>query len=237
MSEPHDRLRKVRQDAGYATAADAAKAFGWVGSTYASHENGNRGLRPDAADRYAAAFKTSAAYLLYGARDMTDGKVPSVEGGRRVKHMPYGGMLEAGAFRELEMYAQEADQPPAMVPYDGRFARLPQTSYQVRGDSMNQAGMPEGSLITTVEYLEYCEHYGDVKPGAFVVVERSRDGGQTVERTVKEIHRVKGGLEFRPRSSNPVHKPFIIPRDHKKDDGVLVQIIAVVIGIYHPLSV
>ncbi|XBQ17405.1 MAG: XRE family transcriptional regulator [Oceanicaulis sp.] len=66
MEEANERLKRARRDAGYDTAAAAAERFGWKRFTYFAHENGTRGLRKDAAERYARAFKVSAAWLLTG---------------------------------------------------------------------------------------------------------------------------------------------------------------------------
>ena len=66
MSEPYERLQEARARAGFANATDAARAFGWNENTYRSHENGERGLKPSVAERYAAALKVSAGYLLTG---------------------------------------------------------------------------------------------------------------------------------------------------------------------------
>ncbi|MBB5087475.1 XRE family transcriptional regulator [Roseospira marina] len=60
------RLRQARQQAGYATATDAALAFGWNPNTYKSHENGLRGLRGHALERYAGAFGVPPAWLQFG---------------------------------------------------------------------------------------------------------------------------------------------------------------------------
>lgn len=66
MTEMHERLAKARRDAGYDTPTEAARARGWNEVTYRAHENGERGLRPDAATKYARAFKVSAGWLLTG---------------------------------------------------------------------------------------------------------------------------------------------------------------------------
>lgn len=66
--EPSDRLRKARLEHGYQNAVDAARAYGWGVSTYVSHENGTRGLKPEVADRYAKAFKVPAEWILYGKK-------------------------------------------------------------------------------------------------------------------------------------------------------------------------
>lgn len=41
--EAADRLKQARLDAGFRTAADAYRHFGWIQSTYLGHENGSRG--------------------------------------------------------------------------------------------------------------------------------------------------------------------------------------------------
>ena len=66
MNEPFERLRLVREEAGYPDVVSAAKRFGWKKSTYTSHENGTRGIRPPVAADYARAFKVSFEWLLLG---------------------------------------------------------------------------------------------------------------------------------------------------------------------------
>lgn len=69
--EPCDRLQEARRKAGYETAVDAARAYGWGESTYISHENGTRGIKPRVADTYAKAFKVTPEWLLYGKTKKT----------------------------------------------------------------------------------------------------------------------------------------------------------------------
>jgi DNA-binding XRE family transcriptional regulator len=68
MEDASDRLQRARQKAGYENAVDAARAFGWGQSTYISHENGTRGLKPTIAEKYARAFRVTPEYILYGER-------------------------------------------------------------------------------------------------------------------------------------------------------------------------
>jgi len=65
----HERLRTARIDAGYETAAEAARAFGWSQYTVASNENGNRAFGRKAAERYAAAYHVGLEWLLTGKGD------------------------------------------------------------------------------------------------------------------------------------------------------------------------
>lgn len=60
------RLRMARAAAGYTSASEAVDRFGWNYATYSGHENGNRGVRLEVLQRYAAAFKVSTSWLLEG---------------------------------------------------------------------------------------------------------------------------------------------------------------------------
>ena len=64
--EISERLKDARLKAGFRSAAEAAERFGWVSSTYSSHENGTRGVKPDDVKKYALAFRSDPCYLLFG---------------------------------------------------------------------------------------------------------------------------------------------------------------------------
>lgn len=66
METSNDRLRQARERAGFESALAASRRFGWTHSTYASHENGQTSVPVKAAEKYARAFKTSAAWILTG---------------------------------------------------------------------------------------------------------------------------------------------------------------------------
>jgi phage repressor protein C with HTH and peptisase S24 domain len=65
---PHHRLRFAREQAGYASASDAARAMGVEEPTYLGHENGSRGLSRAGA-RYARFFHVSLDWLIGGRGD------------------------------------------------------------------------------------------------------------------------------------------------------------------------
>jgi len=69
MTEPFERLKLAREKAGYATAADGARAMGVKEVTYYHHENGTNGLSRSGA-RYAAFFRVSLDWLLEGRGQM-----------------------------------------------------------------------------------------------------------------------------------------------------------------------
>lgn len=66
MPTPADRLRRVREASGYATAKDAALAMGVAISTYTHHEKPPYSLPLRRAEKYAAFFGTTPEYLLFG---------------------------------------------------------------------------------------------------------------------------------------------------------------------------
>lgn len=62
----HSRLKQARIDAGYDTASDAARAFGWTVSSYLGYENGDRQPGKDTARKIAEAYRISLDWLLTG---------------------------------------------------------------------------------------------------------------------------------------------------------------------------
>ncbi len=65
-----ERLAQARKLAGFEDAKSAATAYGWNYFTYSQHERGERGLRPDKAERYAKAFRVRTSWLLIGEGEM-----------------------------------------------------------------------------------------------------------------------------------------------------------------------
>ena len=127
--KPHERLQQARLNAGYSTASSAAAAFGWTPSTYLGHENGSRGLRADAAKRYARAFGVSWAWLMgadEGFEEVIDALTP----------IPVAGVLDPGAYRErgfrlegipaelhLQVFGYNSAELEAFVAYGSRDAQ------------------------------------------------------------------------------------------------------------------
>lgn len=67
LATPATRLTFARVQAGYEDAVGFAREHGIPQSTYALHEKGSRGIRPDVAEKYASLLKNcSAEWILYG---------------------------------------------------------------------------------------------------------------------------------------------------------------------------
>ncbi len=125
MMEPSDRLQKARREAGYDNAVDAARAFGWGQSTYISHENGTRGLKPPVAEKYAKAFRVTPEWLLYGSK----GKKTPAPADRRT--VPLVGYVSAGAAAHFFGDQGPFDDVPAP-----EGASDETVAVEIRGDSL-----------------------------------------------------------------------------------------------------
>lgn len=97
MKTPAERLAHAREQAGYATATDAARAMGLKPSAYINHENNWRGFERHAA-RYAAFFRVSLEWLSTGKGDMKPRRSPGSFS------LPVRGKVGAGAIVDMQNY-------------------------------------------------------------------------------------------------------------------------------------
>ncbi len=138
MEEASDRLREARRKAGYKTATAASEAFGWPASSYASSENGHRGITATKAQRYARAFGTTAEWLLYGENEPE--QVPSPQPhppkSNTTFMFPVHGSLRGGSEDYLKASDECIDRvtaPPSLVDIKGAYAiYMPGTSMEPR---------------------------------------------------------------------------------------------------------
>jgi SOS-response transcriptional repressor LexA len=127
----HERLRRARIEAGYETAAKAAKAFGWKSPAYTHHENGTRGVSPDLAKEYARAFRKPVEWLLYG----TQSKKPQTLD--KPLKVPLVGYVAAGSqthfFNDMR---DEAEPDTASAPAGSSEETV---AVEIRGESLGPA--------------------------------------------------------------------------------------------------
>ncbi len=234
MDLPKDRLKRARAAAGFETPTDAANAFPREinKNTLISNENGNRPISRKAAEKYGELFGVKAGWILFGdgqegetapaVTELTLSRIGMVAG--RV-----AGVVEAGTFREVDEFDQ-SDPVEIMLPRDEKFPNARQLVFDCSGDSMNDLRprpIFPGDRLVCISY-EDVEHLVELRSGMVAIVERTRDGGHFREWSVKQLELFGDRAEFHPRSTNPKHKPIIVPRDHEADDGVTVQVIALV---------
>ena len=145
--------------------------------------------------------------------------------------LPFAGETQAGVWRDVEIYSNDADRAVAIRP-DPRYPNARQYVWQVLGDSMDKAGILDGMYAVGVDYVDFAEHYRPVASGDIVVVERLRFGGQERERTIKRYWQEEAGIALMPESTNPHHKPLFIPNDGEIE-GEEFKILAYVTGAYN----
>lgn len=70
-NDVHARLKEARERAGYRSASEAARHFGWKDSTYRHHENGTRGIKPPDMQQYSRAYRVPMDWLVLGKKPGT----------------------------------------------------------------------------------------------------------------------------------------------------------------------
>ena len=220
MRAPADILRDARISKGYATAADAARAHGWNSATYTSHENGTRGIRQDAARRYARAFGLSESELLgvsqVRTRETTTATAPVI------------GEARVGVWMDSELTGQlSLDRTD---PYDGKLEKIIIVADD--GETMPFAVLvADDSINLRIERGSYaiCREVTDITniaDDSLVYVERKQNG--LVEKSIRIFKNISGthGI-LKCDSNNPNYKDTI-ELDPSEND---VQILARVIGM------
>jgi SOS-response transcriptional repressor LexA len=217
------RLRAARMKAGFASATDAAEAFGWGVAGYRHHENGTRNFGLDAAKKYGRAFRAKPGWLLC---------MGGVDGGEPVDFasdevLRVGGSVAAGVWREpSEDFASFEIDSPAPISSSKRFGML------VDGHSMNLF-YEHGSVLDCVSIFA---NGVEPEPGDHVIVERVRPDGLR-ELTVKEFDRRDGRYFLVPRSTKPEFQSEIeigAPSLDAIDGGYEVRVIGFVVSIIPP---
>lgn len=129
MAEMHERLAAARKEAGFGTVRAAADALGVKEVTYAQHENGTRGFRRDAADKYARKFHVGLEWLLTGKgpKERRPAKLPASE----QRYVALVGYVGAGA--ETHFFANDAPLDEVPAP-NGTTEET--VAVEIRGDSL-----------------------------------------------------------------------------------------------------
>lgn len=166
--------------------------------------------------------------------------VESVERGERIEvtdmrlpvsngiALPVRFAVQAGAWLEVDDMAQARIKSPP-VSTDERFPARAQWLELVRGDSVDLF-YPEGSFVHVVDAIEigYAPRDED-----FVVVERKRQQGGLIERSLKQVAKKGRKYELWPRSRNPKWNAPLNVADGN-DDDTTIEIAALVLGGYLP---
>lgn len=174
--------------------------------------------------------------LPWEAKTSPPPELDSVKRGSPLNSAIVVATVEAGAWREVDELDQSAPEWVA-VPPDQKYPDATQDVYDVAGDSMNKLEphpITPGSRVVALRYDEIAAR-SPLRDGLVVVVQRSRNGGQEREITIKQVAWFDDRIEFQPRSTNPKHKPIVVEHDSWDDNGVEVSIVGLVRDIIHRL--
>jgi len=222
---PGTRLRELRRTRGLSTA-DLAERVGRSESAIRNQENGTNGISAPLAAKYAAALRSTAAFILYGTsgdiKPQTDNQEVNTGLKPVSRDIPVVGIVSAGLWRETGLYAINEAHEYIALDVAG-YERASLSALKVEGNSMN-LHYPAGRYIIVAPVAE-----AGVRDGDHVVVERRRAG--LVEITVKELVIEGDRQALWPRSSDPAFQtPIYVTGDEHDQDAP--QIIAVVIADY-----
>lgn len=204
---PHTRLRKAREQAGFKSAADAARQIGMNIVTYTAHENGTRAFDRRAAANYATKFGVDAAWLLLGVNEV------------------HARPDNANHIREIDMVRRKSDGNDRgathgewLLPSDLMNEQLridPRNACfaTILGDTMYDPANPwaPGSIMPGDKVLIDCDDQTPSPPGIFAI-----DDGVGYSFRVVEFVPGSSPPSVRLSSRNPIYPTTIAPSESVK---------------------
>lgn len=223
--EPGARLRELREAAGV-SVEQLAQRVGKSPTTVRAHENGQNGIRPPMAQRYARELNSTPEWILYG-RSKADQRLPSPDEITK-QQLQIRYQVAAGAWLATD---DVRDQPlgEAEAHWLPEYKDFQQWLEVVSGDSMDRL-LPPGSLVHVVDAIGmgYAPRHGDL-----VVVVRRRAQGAFIERSIKQVELTSAGVELWPRSHNPRwSQPLEIRSGMREGEDAEVEIVGKVARAY-----
>lgn len=187
-------------------------------------------LHPSAVSKMLANKRKLSSTELTPAAEYLEQNPPSSElrlSSRATEPMPVAGKVAAGVFREVDPYDQSQPEWISLPP-DPLFPDARRMAFDVEGLSMNDLEprpILDGDRAICVSFEDIADRI-KIRTGLVVVVQRSSDGGQTIEWSLKQIEFYEDRIEFCPRSTLKKFKPIVVSHDLHADDGTSIEIIA-----------
>jgi transcriptional regulator with XRE-family HTH domain len=143
---------------------------------------------------------------------------------RTVDQIPISGRVAANTWLDVGDTAIDYDSVE-YVPSLSGYPAAWQFAYRVDGNCLNKVAKHNDVLVC----LNIIASGDDVFEDDLVIVQRSRFGGQMIERTAKRVRRTSRGTELWPDSTDPAHQEPIALYDSSPE--IEVQIIGKVLWI------
>lgn len=232
---PPNNLRNLRLKAGL-TETEVGEKLGMSEAGYRKLERRERGLKADRIAKAAEIFGVTVSEIMASEIQAENGSQKPANpqsalkpANRGFAYKPVVGTLAAGIFRDAELFDDELDEMISTPP-NSRYPWARQKVWRVEGDSMNRAEpkpINDGDYVVGIMYEDIQEAV-QLKTGLNVVIRRTSNNWQTIEKTVKQLVLFDDRTEFQPCSTNEKHRPIVVKRDLTADDGTIVEIEALV---------
>lgn len=147
-----------------------------------------------------------------------------IEVKKSVDQIPISGRVAANTWLDVEDTVIDHDNVE-YVPSLSGYPAAWQFAYRVDGNCLNKVAKHNDVLVC----LNIIASGDDVFEDDLVIVQRSRFGGQMIERTAKRVRRTSRGTELWPDSTDPAHQEPIALYDSSPE--IEVQIIGKVLWI------
>ncbi len=195
-------------------------------------ENGERQMTKEWAERLAPHLGVVPSALLFpeqraeAVAEALINKIARASSTEQNSLLNIKGEVAAGLWMEADLFDSEKVEKSNLIGGDKRFPLEYQYLLRIRGESLNREAQ-DGDLILC---LDYGQAGFEIKSGDLIVVERSRDGGHTLERTAKRIFHHNGEIELRPESNDPRFQEPVVYNEHSEEASE-VRILAKVLHV------
>lgn len=203
-----ERLRDARIAKGFATAKEAAAAYGWNQSTYRAHENGTREPPKYMLLTYASHYGVSVSWLLRGIEERT--KSRPVEG-HAIPIVTWGELPEER--REMSGAITQSRNGAIVLPE--AIGSSETLALDVRDDAMVSPHGDASSLYEGDKAI--VDIHGQVRPGRIVLYFDKTTAGHYFRKVQIASH---GTLRL--VALNPDHQSFETPTQSPAILGVVI---------------
>jgi SOS-response transcriptional repressor LexA len=223
-----DRLQRLMKDRRF-NPRSLSLAAGLGASTISEWLNPKKLKQPSLASAKAVAEALQVSLDAFFEAPTTENYVD--EGDVQAVNHVYAqlvGAVEAGAWREPDMYAVQEDVSIPIVPHPD-FLGVQQYAWKVVGTSMNKVAEP-GSFVIGVSFYDI-RRRRELRSGDLVICEIKKDDG-TREYTLKRVSRANGRYRLDPESTDPKFDGPVWTSDDPHGENERVKATHLIIGKY-----